>query len=190
MIVVVGDPDPLVNTVTVTATDPQDHERTDSASWRVDIYHPDIDVVKWADKSCAEIGEVVTYWINVSNPTEDTPMYVEVYDYMFGGLIYDDWIVAGDYENMSFKHTVSESDLDHLFNYVSVYAWDPQGHDAYADDFWEVDILHPAIEIVKSADKTCAAVGEDIHYTITVIEPEPMTPPCRSCRSLMTCSEA
>jgi len=169
--VVIGDPDPLVNTVTVTASDPQDHERTDSASWRVDIYHPDIDVVKWSELSCAEVGETITYWINVSNPTIDTPMHAMVYDTMFGGLVFDDWIVAGDYENMSFKHTVSESDLDHLFNYVSVDAWDPQGHYAYAEDFWEVDILHPAIEIVKSADVTCAAVGEDIHYTITVTNP-------------------
>ena len=170
-LVVEGSPDPLVNTVTVTAEDPQGHERTASASWSVDIYHPTILVDKEADKACAEIGEKVTYTVTVENPTIDTPMYVEVYDSMFGGLLYADWIVADDCWSQKYTHVVSDNDLDHLINEVWVYARDPQDHYVYGYDMWDVDILHPAIAIVKTADKACAAVGESIQYTIVVSNP-------------------
>ena len=170
------DADPLVNIATVVAKDPQGHERTASAEWEVDIYHPAIALDKWADKSCAEVGEVVKYWINVSNPTTDTPMYAEVTDDMFGGLIFADWLAAGAYKNMSFKHTVTESDADPLPNTAYVYAEDPQGHAAKASDSWEVDIYHPQVTIYKWADVTCAGLGDKIQYYITVTNPSDDTP--------------
>ncbi len=175
-VVQADDDDPLVNLVTVVAVDPQDHERTASAEWTVEIYHPDIEVEKGADLSCAAIGETVTYWINVSNPTLDTPMYAEVWDPMFGGLIFYGWIIAGGFWNESFEYTVTDGDADPLVNIVSVDAWDPQEHYVWDEASWSVDIYHPQVTIYKWADLTCAGLGDEIQYHITVTNPSDDTP--------------
>ncbi len=174
--VTVEDKDHLINIATVVAEDPQGHVREDSASVEIDIFHPAIEVDKTADKSCAMIGETITYTITVTAPNADTPMYVEVYDDMFGGCIYEGWITGGTSWTGSYKHTVTENDPDPLINEVLVYASDPQGHEVFAWDNWTVDIYHPAIEIIKSADKSCAAVGEEVVYTITLTNPSNDTP--------------
>ena len=66
----------------------QQHTVRASASWTVDIYHPLIEVTKVGSLTCAAAGDTITYWINVTNPSTDTPMYAVVDDPMFGGVIW------------------------------------------------------------------------------------------------------
>jgi uncharacterized repeat protein (TIGR01451 family) len=175
-VVQADDDDPLVNTVDVVAEDPQLHVKTAHDSWSIEIYHPMIDIEKTADKSCGAIGELVTYTITVSNPSWDTPMYAEVWDPMFGGIIFEDWISAGKSWSGIFEHVVSVNDIDPIVNWAWVNALDPQDHDVYDEDSWTVDIYHPAVTIYKWADLVCAGLGDEIQYYITVTNPSDDTP--------------
>ncbi|UCE80394.1 MAG: DUF11 domain-containing protein, partial [Methanobacteriota archaeon] len=167
-----SDGDPLVNEVWVDAWDEQEHYVFDNATWEVDILHPGISVTKEADKTCAEVGETVTYWINITNPSDDTTMTTVVaYDDMFGGVIFSGAISPLGTIPLMFRHVVSESDPDPLINEVWVDAWDRQDHYVFDYASWEVDILHPAIVVEKWADMYCAAEGDTVTYTIVVTNP-------------------
>ncbi len=85
-VVQADDDDPLINTVTVVATDPQDHAREAAPSGTSRSTTPTSTSRRRRTSRARAIGETVTYSINVSNPIEDTPMYVEVLDPMFGGI--------------------------------------------------------------------------------------------------------
>jgi uncharacterized repeat protein (TIGR01451 family) len=67
--------DPLPNTATATGTDEYCRTVTDTASWKVDILHPEIEVYKEGDRSCAKIGEEINYDIWVVNPSDDTDLF-------------------------------------------------------------------------------------------------------------------
>ncbi|UCE44932.1 MAG: hypothetical protein JSU93_05950, partial [Methanobacteriota archaeon] len=166
-----GEADPLMNTVHVWSRDEQGHEREDWAEWEIDIYHPEIEVRKGVNKPCAGVGDWLIYWINVSNPSEDTPMKAKVNDPMFGGVVYDEWLPPGGYVNLSFKYQVLEPYPDPLINEVLVEAWDQQEHYVTASASCSVDILHPEVLITKEASKVCAAVREDVTYWINVTNP-------------------
>ena len=71
----------------------------------MEIYHPMILVDKTADKSCAEVGEIVTYSINVSNPSWDTVMWAHIVDSLVD-LDSTVELAPGEYFNETFKYTV------------------------------------------------------------------------------------
>ena len=168
--------------------------------WPIDILHgTDILFDKWSSKECAANGEDVTYWLNVSNPSIDTWMNYEVYDPVIAEALgldpllpllsgrlapYDPDEVRKDwYSNVSITITPEGIPADplewELYNLAWVKAWDdqrdtsptPKNHEAYADDDWLIDIRHIDVKIAKRSDKTCAAVGEQVRYFITVSNP-------------------
>jgi len=165
----------FVNTASVTAYDMQGHdESATSNSWTVDIVHPDVEITKAADKSCAEAGEPVTYTITVTNPaTADISLdWFTVSDSLIGWS--ETW--TGDLapgQSKAFTVTVNMPDqTDNFVNTASVTAYDMQGHDeTRTSNSWTIDIVHPDVQISKSADKTCAEAGEIVTYTITVTNP-------------------
>jgi uncharacterized repeat protein (TIGR01451 family) len=69
-----GDPDPLVNTATVSSDADDPNTSNNVATWSVDILHPAIAIDKSADKVQAHAGDTITYTIIVTN-TGDTPLF-------------------------------------------------------------------------------------------------------------------
>ena len=98
-------PDPFTNTVHVDAYDHQLHLVTDDDSWTVDILHPDILVTKIGPEK-ADIGQTITYYVNVTN-TGDTPLYnVTVYDTLMGTLATYAMIAVGDTKYITYTYVV------------------------------------------------------------------------------------
>ncbi|MBN1677609.1 MAG: hypothetical protein JW880_03640 [Candidatus Thermoplasmatota archaeon] len=167
------DSEEVVNTAYVSAVDAQEHRASAEASWTVEIFHPDIAVEKRADLECAEVGETITYTIRVWNPSYDATMWAEVYDAMFGGLLWEGYLAPGeDHLITGLTYTVQMGE-EWVNNTVEVFAWDHQMHDEYASDSWSVEIFYPDIAVDKWADLECAEVGEPITYTIRVWNPSP-----------------
>src|SRR5215211_1456930 len=65
------DPDPLLNTATVTGTDRHGNSDTDTSSATVDVIHPAIDIEK-TGPATATVGTALNYTLTVTNPG-DTP---------------------------------------------------------------------------------------------------------------------
>ncbi|MEM3039127.1 MAG: hypothetical protein QXE45_07030, partial [Thermoplasmata archaeon] len=168
--------DPLENIATATGEDIIHKWVTDKANWTVDILHPEIEVSKKADKSCAEIGELVTYTVNVSNPSKDTSMYVWVNDSMFDTPIWNGLLAPGEWKILTYSYVVKKDDQDPLENVVTVQARDYQGHLVTDRASFTVDIYHPMIAIEKGADKSCAEIGETVTYWFNVSNPSWDTP--------------
>jgi uncharacterized repeat protein (TIGR01451 family) len=165
------DIDPFVNTVEVVAHDHQLHEVTATDTWSIDVVHPDVEITKEADKTCAAVGEVVTYWINVTNPdTADVWLNGTVYDQTLGESWEFENLMPG--ETLPFVVTVPMPDVDPFINVVYVEAMDHQLHPVSADAFWRVDVVHPDVLVTKEADKRCAEVGELVKYWINVTNPD------------------
>ncbi|UCE91607.1 MAG: hypothetical protein JSV90_00130, partial [Methanobacteriota archaeon] len=164
--------DPLINTAHAVGEDLLGLEVSDEDYAIVEIYHPMVEVTKEANLECAEPGETVIYWINVTNPSWDTDLWrVVVSDPMFGDPIYDGPIAYGTTVYLGPYYYVVPLDVEEVYNIVIVDAWDEQRH--YVTDFaiWTVEIFHPMIEIYKWSEWTCAEEGELVEYFIDVWNP-------------------
>jgi uncharacterized repeat protein (TIGR01451 family) len=160
-----GDPDPLVNTATV-SSDADDPDTSDNeATWSVDILHPAIDV----SKSCpqyAHEGDTISYTITVKN-TGDTPLSnVQVSDTVLG-FSWTGSLAVGEEKTFTASFTVPAPSGD-ITNTVTASGEDPLGLTVSDTAQCTVDILHPAIAIDKSADRSQAHAGDTITYTIIV----------------------
>jgi len=170
-----GNMESLPNTATAKGWDPQDHYVESKVTVTVKIYHPGISITKEANKSCAQEGEGVLYYINVTNPSADAVMHAEVWDLMLddeeplfdGNIPTSTTIPLGP-----FKYTVPEDSI-YVNNTVHVNAWDVQLHHRYANASWSILVNHPGIEITKQANKSCAMKLEWVHYYINVTNPSP-----------------
>jgi uncharacterized repeat protein (TIGR01451 family) len=166
------DPDPLPNTATVSSSTPDPIPSNNQASWSVDIIHPEIDVRKTADKTMAHVGDTITYTINVSNPSADTIMTkVSVVDTLLGDISGDFSVSLAPlaFQTKTYTHTVASGDADPLENTVTVKYKDALNTEKTASDSESVDILHPAIDVTKNANKAKAYTGETVTYTIAVV---------------------
>jgi len=172
--------DPLINTVTANGEDITGWDAPEvTACAEVEIMHPAIRIVKEADLTCAAVGETVTYWITVYNPSPDTDMTkVVVTDEMFNGIIWEGPLGYGkSYELPPLTHEVTANDPILLKNTVFVDAWDIQGNYRTDHACWEVKIHKPLVQITKTADVKCAAEGDTVVFTIKVenLSPSPYT---------------
>jgi uncharacterized repeat protein (TIGR01451 family) len=156
------------NTATVTGDDGYGGDASDDDSWEVDVLNPEIMIVK-TGPTVAHNGDTITYNFVVTNIGDCDLYNVEVTDPLFGAT-WSYWI--GD---LAQGASVS-FDVDYIIpagttwidNIATVTGDDGYGGDASDDDSWEVDVLNPAIQVVKEADKDIYHVGETVHYTITV----------------------
>ncbi|MCL7392233.1 MAG: hypothetical protein LZ162_01145 [Thaumarchaeota archaeon] len=160
-----GDPDPLVNTATVSSDTEDPNMSNNVATWSVDILHPAIDVSKSGPEYAHE-DDTISYTITVKN-TGDTPLYdVTVSDDVLG-FSWTGVLDVGEEETFTVYYTIPSPSGD-VTNTVTASGEDIL-HLAVTDTAsWTVDVLHPAITIDKSADKDTAYAGETITYTIIV----------------------
>jgi uncharacterized repeat protein (TIGR01451 family) len=137
-----GDPDPLVNTATV-SSDADDPDLSNNvATWSVDILHPAIAIDKSADKVQAHAGDTITYTIIVTN-TGDTPLYgVTVTDTLLGTFSIGTLGVGQSVIiTPAPTYTVNAGDPDPLVNIATASGHDILGLTVTATDSWSVDLI-------------------------------------------------
>lgn len=170
-----GDPDPLENTVTFVYNDAQDGsglDLTESASWSVDLTHPDFTVTKTCP-GFAKVGDVLNYEIRIQNTGEVEMAITSISDSLVGpfpvppGTV----IAAGASQSFSYNHTVGAQDPNPLVNTVTVTGTPTQACgpalSLERSSSCSTQIVHPAVSVTKTCDPF-GLVGQLAHYTITV----------------------
>ena len=166
-----GDPDPITNTVTATGDGADSGvEASDEASCETDILNPSIGVTK----SCTELahaGDTVTYTITVTNTGDEDLDGVTVMDTILGDLSasFADELAVGASESHDFDYVVLNSDPDPLVNEVTAKGSGVGSRvavEALANCV--TDLIHPAIEIVKTVDEDTVPIGTTVTYTYVV----------------------
>jgi len=125
----------------------------------------------------AHVGDPVPYTFDVSLTTS-TPLHdvtvtdprcdsAPTLDTKDGGD-QDDVLEPGEVWHYSCTHVVTATDEDPLHNTATVRGTDDAGRQATDDDTHVVDIIHPAIRIVKTANPTSISPGETVTYTYKV----------------------
>ena len=162
------------NWVVVYAKDRQNHAVQDTDCEFVDIYHPDIQLDKWATYpnsetpiECAGVGETILYHVRVTNPSPDTYMNFIVTDTLlvwnpaFSGRLAPFGMTDIDgnplwYVERTYSYPILVTTADPLINTATVQAWDDQFHyvydeqtNQYPTDTWTVDIYKPGIDVEK-----------------------------------------
>jgi uncharacterized repeat protein (TIGR01451 family) len=125
----------------------------------------------------AHVGDTIAYTFDVSL-TEQTPLTdVEVTDPICTGPLtlvsksggdQDGWLEPGETWHYTCDHLVSGSDPDPLPNTATVTGVDKQGRQTSDTDDHLVDLIHPAIRIVKTANPLSIGPGETVTYTYRV----------------------
>jgi uncharacterized repeat protein (TIGR01451 family) len=160
-----------INIATVTGTDDRDYTETDSDCASVDVLNPLIDVIKYADKEEYHEGDFVEYTFIVKN-TGDCPLY---------GVVLDDddieWtslpidLAVNEEHTFTVEYQITGDEPDPFINFVIATGEDEIGGvkgTVDADDTDTIDILHPAIDVTKTADKVYAYLGDTVTYSFRV----------------------
>jgi uncharacterized repeat protein (TIGR01451 family) len=137
----------------------------------------DLSITK-SGPQCAHVGDSITYTFAVSNAGPDSATGVVVTDSKAGTATY----ISGDTnsngkldvtETWTFtaSYTILGTDPDPLSNTATISSSTSDPDPSNNQASWSVDILHPAITVTKTADKTTAHVGDTITYTIKVSNP-------------------
>lgn len=144
---------------------------SDSASCSSNVIHtPKITVTK----SCtpeAGIGDTITYTISIENEGDESLEGITVDDTLLGDLSgsYADTLAVGAKESHEFTRTVSASDGNAVTNKVTASG---SGVDSEtpvnADAECTTTIVHPAIQIVKTANPTTITGSGTVTFTYVV----------------------
>lgn len=169
-----ADGDPVVNTATAEGTDDLGLTVDDEDSHQVDIIHPDIKIVK-TGPALAHVGDTITYSFTVTNEG-DTPLSVVVVSdplcdsvpLFSGGDDGDVVLELGESWTYTCTHVVTDDDPDPLPNTASAEGTDPLDETVTDTDDHSVDIIHPAIAIVKTASVDSGEPGDEVTYTYVV----------------------
>jgi uncharacterized repeat protein (TIGR01451 family) len=160
----------ITNTVTVTYKDNLEQQTTNTASWTVDVLHPDIHVTKSGPAYAYEC-DTIMYTITVTN-TGDCKLYaVSVTDTVLGTIWTGD-LNTGATMTFTPSYTVPSPSTS-VSNTVTATGHDTLGGlkgTASQIASWTVTILHPTVEVTKSGP-AYAHEGDAITYTITVLNP-------------------
>lgn len=148
--------------------------------------NPPMEPEKTADKTVAQVNEVVTYTIKVKNHDDETKTNVLVTDTNNfadeivaadgDGYIYNGdhtWTIAeigaGETITIVYTYTVTSEDENVMTNEAKIIYTDKKGnHEIPAEP---VDVEKPTpgeVTIVKAADKTLAKPGDVVTYTVTL----------------------
>ncbi len=171
-----GDPNPLRNLVTVTATASGGTPTvtlpfTSTAAASVPLGGTaSIGVTKTADRLTASPGDTINYTITVTNTGSITLNSLTVTDSLLGPLAgYGTTLAPGASVTNTFPYVVQPGDPNPLVNVVTASAI-PQGQTTPVSGTASasVAIQTPGMTITKTADVTTATAGQTITYTITI----------------------
>ena len=138
---------------------------------------PDLGIdIEKTGPTLAHVGDTITYDFTVAlttseprgnvvvtdpNCNEGTPVYVS-------GDDGDDLLEPGEVWNYTCTHVVLDTDLDPLPNTATVAGTADDGRTATDEDSWSVDLIHPAIDIVKEVTPLSGNPGDTVTYTFKV----------------------
>jgi uncharacterized repeat protein (TIGR01451 family) len=174
------------NTANVSATNETGSTEDNSDSVTVNVNCPlppppppptnaGIQVVK-GGPAVAHVGDTITYTFAVTLTTSTSLTNITVTDSICSAaptLVWktggnqDTTLETGETWNYSCTHVVTATDPDPLPNTVTVTGTGPNGQVSDTDTH-SVDIIHPAIRIVKTASPTSIGPGETVTYTFKV----------------------
>lgn len=153
-----------VNVATATAIDPLQMELQRTAEASVNVVHPEIQVFKSVDPSVVVYEGEVTYEYTVYNPGDVDLSDVSLVDDKLGTIAEGVSLPAGGSETF---YRTAPLDTD-TTNRVDAVGHDAFGHEVSAFATAEVDVIHPAVDIVKTADPLVITAGMDVTYTYVV----------------------
>jgi uncharacterized repeat protein (TIGR01451 family) len=178
-VVQAGDPDPLLNTASVTCTVNGFGNVIGPVSdgHSVELFQPSVAVVKTGD-ALSKLGDDVTYEFTITNTSSaDSPdlNLASVSDSVLGGLTATagangcGTLAAGDSCNFSVAYTVQAGDPDPLVNQVDV-LYHPEGfpNDITGSGSHELDLVAPAYTLDKQCAPETGTIGELVTYTISI----------------------
>jgi hypothetical protein len=175
-----GDPDPLLNTVTVeTHPDGFPNDIDDSDSWEVELFQPSISVTKTGDE-LSKVGDDVSYTVTINNSSStDSPALV--FD-LISDSLKGDLTNSANYTSSTcgaslaaktscqihYTYTVQSGDPDPLPNMVTVESH-PDGftNDIDGSDGHSVNLFQPDYTLVCSTPEDIYTVGDLITFTYT-----------------------
>ena len=155
------------NTVTVCATDAVQTQVCDEDDHTLDVLHPSISVMKSGPLYGYE-GEIIGYTFVVKN-TGDVALYnVGIEDDIAMGEACDDSsLEPGASTNCTAHYLIPVPTVDDVVNHVIASGTDTLGETVTNTDDHTLDVIHPAINVVKSGPAT-AHEGDTVTYTFTV----------------------
>lgn len=161
----------VTNVAKVTAKDNTGREVGDSDSAFVALIHPGIEVKKSVDKSQIAPGEEVNFTISVKNPGD-----VALTDFTVEESLPECALTmaSGDNGNGIFEpletwvYTCSMKPVDDVTNVVRASGRDPLGKLWSDEASATVDVVKPALVLIKEADKSIVYPGEDVRFTLRV----------------------
>ncbi len=173
-----GDPDPLVNEVTVVYNGKADlsgSDVSDTDTHSLDLFQPSVMVTKGGDTS-SKVGDTVRYTFEIENTSSnDAPDLVmdSIADSLIGDLTGAapgacDRLAPGAACSFGVDRVVLADDPDPLPNTVTVH-YHPEGfpNDITDSDGHSVELFGPSVEITKSGD-ALGKVGDNVHYTFEI----------------------
>ena len=161
------------NTATVTISNGDG--ASDDASIIVNCPDLGIDIEKTGPAQ-AHVGDTITYDFTVQLTTPEPLLNVTVTDPNCneGAPVYvsgddgDDVLEPGEVWNYTCTHLVLDTDVDPLPNTALVAGTADDGRTTTDEDSWSVDLIHPAIEIVKDVNPISGSPGDTVTYSYTV----------------------
>jgi len=166
-----GDPNPLVNTVTF-HYHPQDLENdiTDKDDASVDLVSRCFEVTKVADTDISKEGDTITYTIEVCNTGDVDLNKKSITDTLLDDISgsFAATLAHGTCESHTFNYTVPKGAPDPVVNEVEAIYEDEAGNAVKDVATKSVDLVHPGLKVTKTAAPTVGEVGDEITYTITV----------------------
>jgi uncharacterized repeat protein (TIGR01451 family) len=125
----------------------------------------------------AHVGETITYSFDVSLTTSTPLTSITVTDPICSaapilgsktGGDQDAWLEPGETWHFHCTHKVTAADPDPLPNTATARGTDSQGRSTSDTDDHLVDIIHPAIRVVKTASRSSITPGQTVTYTYKV----------------------
>ncbi|HET9672924.1 MAG TPA: CARDB domain-containing protein [Actinomycetota bacterium] len=175
-----GDPDPVTNTVTASGTgDVSGAQDTDTATCETDVVTvegPGIQLVK-GGPSLAHRGDTVRYAFTVTNVGDVMLFDVDLTDprcdadTIQAGVGVDDDLASAEVWTFTCTHLVTQTDPDPLTNTATIRADTVPGvggEEVTDTDTHALDVVQPAIRIVKTVSDDTVPVGTVVTYTYVV----------------------
>jgi len=153
-----------LNVATATAVDPLQMTLQRTAEASVDVIHPAVEVYKSVNPDVVVYEGEVTYDYFVVNSGDVALSNIDIVDDQLGTIALDQELAAG--ASASFSRTaVINTDTT---NRVDVIGYDAYEHEVSAWATADVDVIHPAVDIVKTVESGTILAGEEVTYTYVV----------------------
>lgn len=158
------------NVVTATGHDELEREVEDTDSLTVPIYHPAIAIDKTVTPATAGVGDPVTYTFDVRNIGDIMLTDIEVSDDVLGIIGYIDELAPGAHSVLTMAVSAPADDVTNIGTASGDYTLPLSGGTGTVDsnDDADLDVVHPAIRVTKSASPTRIVGGETVDYTYAV----------------------